>query len=362
MISAGGDIPGRHHGMLRMIFKDFPVGTGGGMERVFAVAEQLGEVARAAFGAGRRLERVTRLRGGTKKGVYRAAFADGGTAIFYVWGASEDYWPGGADGADGDQAEPFSHASGLDLFQAALARLDGLEVRTPELYLADGSGERFGADVAVLEDVPGPNLLALMEDEPRRAAPILRELGDAIGAMHALRGPGFGKVAYVDGGGVSRGGSCEGVVLDRALANLAEGAARDERLGGVRDGLEQELRELAAAIRPRSDYRLIHGELGPEHVLVDGRGRPVIIDIEGLMYFDVEWEHVFLRLRYQEDYRFLHLDGMDPGRLRLYALAMHLSLVAGPLRLLDGDYPEREGMLSIVEYNLRRVLAWGAES
>ena len=71
------------------------------------------------------------------------------------------------------------------------------------------------------------------------------------------------------------------------------------------------MRRLAAAIRPRSDYRLIHGELGPDHVLVDGRGRPVIIDIEGLMYFDVEWEHVFVRLRFQEDYRFLHRDGVD---------------------------------------------------
>jgi hypothetical protein len=46
----------------------------------------------------------------------------------------------------------------------------------------------------------------------------------------------------------------------------------------------------------------------------------------------------------------------------LYALAMHLSLVAGPLRLLDGDFPEREGMLQIVEHNLRRVLAQRTES
>ena len=88
----------------------------------------------------------------------------------------------------------------------------------------------------------------------------------------------------------------------------------------------------------------------------------MIIDIEGLMYFDVEWEHVFLRLRFQDDYRYLDQDGLDSGRLRLYALAMHLSLVAGPLRLLDGDFPHREGMLGIVEYNLRRVLAWGTES
>jgi hypothetical protein len=328
------------------------------MTRTFTSDEQLAEVTRAAFGDGRRLDGVTRLRGGTKKGVYRAAFADGGTAIVYVWDAAEDYWPGGADG---DHAEPFSHPSGLDLFLAAGARLGGVGVRTPEVYLAGGQ-DRFGADVAVVEDVAGPNLLELMDDDPDRAEPVLRQLGDAVAAMHALKGPGFGKVVYVDGGGVPKGNNCEGVVLDQALVNLAEGAARDNRLRAARDDVEQRLRGLAAAIRPRADYRLVHGELGPEHVLTDGQGRPVMIDIEGLMYFDVEWEHVFLRLRYREDYRFLDRPGLDPARLRLYALAMHLSLVAGPLRLLDGDFPEREGMLQIVEHNLRRVLAQRTES
>ena len=109
-------------------------------------------------------------------------------------------------------------------------------------------------------------------------------------------------------------------------------------------------------MQPRADYRLIHGELGPDHVLIDERGEPVIIDIEGLMFFDVEWEHVFLRLRFDEHYRSLREDGLDEERLRFYRLAMHLSLIAGPLRLLDGDFPDREPMLWIVEYNIDKVL------
>ncbi|MGW3664645.1 hypothetical protein [Streptomyces sp. NPDC005141] len=38
-------------------------------------------------------------------------------------------------------------------------------------------------------------------------------------------------------------------------------------------------------------------------------------------------------------------------------LAMRLSLVAGPLRLLDGDFPDREFMQGIAERNLREALA-----
>ncbi|MEU0751347.1 hypothetical protein ABZ476_33950, partial [Streptomyces albogriseolus] len=39
---------------------------------------------------------------------------------------------------------------------------------------------------------------------------------------------------------------------------------------------------------PRTEHGLIHGELGPDHVLVDASGHPVLIDIEGAMFFDVE--------------------------------------------------------------------------
>ncbi|MCW2942748.1 MAG: aminoglycoside phosphotransferase [Actinomycetia bacterium] len=38
--------------------------------------------------------------------------------------------------------------------------------------------------------------------------------------------------------------------------------------------------------------------------------------------------------------------------------AMRLSLVAGPLRLLDGDFPDRDAMIRIAEYNLQQALAF----
>jgi hypothetical protein len=71
----------------------------------------------------------------------------------------------------------------------------------------------------------------------------------------------------------------------------------------------------------------------------------------------VEWEHVFLELRFGEHYRCLRASGLDEQRIRFYRLALHLSLIAGPLRLLDGDYPDHEPMLEIVEANIARALA-----
>ena len=318
-----------------------------------AAAGVLADLVRSALGTGTQLRQVTRLRGSSKKGVYRVDLdGEPTTAIVYLWDPREDFWPT-ADGATSgrDDSDPFSHASGLDLFRAAHARLSELGIRTPRLYLADASREHYPADAAVVEDVAGPSLEHIIETEPRRAAPALQELSEMLRALHADTADAFGKLLPVTSGRAAAGGSCAAVVLARALADLAEAAARVPRIADARARFADTLHERAARIGPRPGHSLIHGELGPDHVLTGGEGRPVLIDIEGLMYFDPEWEHVFLRLRFGEHYRFLREPGLDPHRLALYRLALHLSLVAGPLRLLDGDFPDREPMLQIVTYN-----------
>ena len=167
---------------------------------------------------------MTRVRGGSKKGVYRRGCADGFSAILYVWSRAEDYSP----------AEPDAEAE--DVFTHA------------------GVG-----------GVGGP---------PARP-------------------------------GAPNAGRCEQIVLDRALRHLDRAAGRVPPIADARSRLAETLRALAAAIEPRAEYALIHGELGPDHVLVTGRREPVVIYIEGTMYFDAEWEHVFLRLRFGQAYRWL---------------------------------------------------------
>ncbi|MFF2078700.1 phosphotransferase family protein [Kitasatospora sp. NPDC058162] len=319
-----------------------------------AVQAELAAAAQAALGGGRRLTAVQRLAGGSKKGVYRLVMDDATTAIAYRWCAAENYWPA-AEGDD-DLADPFSPGLGLDVFEAAHARLDGLGVRVPAIRLVDRSGARGPAELAIVEDVRGESLESLLARDRRAAAPVLERLGGALAAMRDHRAPGYGKVVVVDAGARSHGSSCEQVVLDRARRDLAEAAARDPRVAEARDRLADRLSALAEAVRPRAEYALVHGELGPDHVLVDPAGRPVVIDIEGTMYFDVEWEHVFLRIRLHDDYRPLEPAGLDEHRFALYLLAQRLSLTAGPLRLLDGDFPHRAAMAGIAEYNLNRAL------
>ena len=65
-----------------------------------------------------------------------------------------------------------------------------------------------------------------------------------------------------------------------------------------------------------------------------------------------------LRVRHPEGhYRRLAVDGLDEDRIALYTLAHRLSLTAGPLRLLEGDFPDRAFMRGIAEHHLAEALA-----
>jgi len=332
------------------------------MERAFAGREELAGVAASALGADRRLARVERLRGGSKKGVYRLVFDDGTSVIGYVWSAAENYWPD----AGGPDHGPFGDASGAGLFEAAHAELTGLGVRVPRVYLIDRSRTAFADDIALVEDVRGGTLESWLDGGRAGGEEVLARLAGALKLMHARRDRRIGKlgllgaaaVGGVGGAAAAAGRTCEQIVLDRALDHLAQAAARVESVAGARARLAEITGELFAAVRPRTDHRLIHGELGPDHVLIDSYGQPVLIDIEGLMFFDVEWEHVFLELRFGGHYPVLRPGGLDERRLAFYRLAMHLSLIAGPLRLLDGDFPDRDEMTEIVDYNVGRALAF----
>jgi Phosphotransferase enzyme family len=329
-------------------------------ERKFADVESMRPVVRAAFGRGRSLLRVERLAHGSKKGAYRLTMDDGGTALVYVWDDSEDYWQGVLpEGAD-DPADPFSHASGLALFEAAARRLAAAGVRCPELLLADRSRSEYPADIAVVEDIAGGTLEALLENDPAAAQRPLSVLAGWLAAMAAARAPSPGKVAFIDAGGRSPVTACEKVMLGRALAQLAEIAGRDRRAADAQDRLEETLHSLAQPIGPRTAASLVHGELGPDHVLLDRRGEPVLIDIEGAMYFDAEVEHVWMRMRFGGHYAKLNRGGLDEDRLRFYQLCTHLDLVAGPLRIAGTSHPEREWFRGLAEHHLQRALKFPA--
>ncbi|WP_326559659.1 phosphotransferase family protein [Micromonospora sp. NBC_01796] len=323
------------------------------MTRVFLQPDDLRDLVMDQFGTDRRLAALERLTGGSKKGVYRLRLDDQATVILYVWAAGENYWPPARAVPD----DPFTDASGAELFAANYAALTAADVRTPRLLMLDRDGRYHPADLALVEDVGGVTLEALMAQDPAAAATPLSTLGDALRRMHTTRGSQYGKLAAIARGEALQARSTEDIIQDRALGHLDAAAARDVRLADARERITDHVRHLRGAVTAREEYGLIHGELGPDHVLVTPSGEPAMVDIEGLTFFDVEWEHAWLRMRFGDAYSALHPVELDPNRLEFYRYAQVLSLIDGPLRIADTDFPDRRWMLDLAEWNIAKALA-----
>jgi len=314
--------------------------------RLHEVEEVIGEAL-----PGEVVRDVLRLTGGSKKGVYRVTLDDFSTAVVYRWHRDENYWP---DAGSADTELALGDASGLHLFLASHAELHRAGVRVPRVLCAsDGSEAHDGW--AVIEDVSGGTLETTLAQTSPVGNRATRQLARQVEGMHAVVGERPGKVRHVrDGGGSSVASHLE--VFERAQRDLAEASHRIDAIDSEQSKISDTLADRVSEIRPRARFSLIHGELGPDHVLLAADGEPVVIDIEGAMFFDVEWEHAFVELRFGGNYRHFASDDLDSERLRLYRLCMYLSLVAGPLRLLDGDFPHREAMQRIIDANVGRVL------
>jgi hypothetical protein len=149
--------------------------------------EDLARATRAALGGRRQLQGVGRLAGGTTKGVYRLTLNDGATVIAYLWEDSENYWPQAPN--QKDVADPFAPGDSVDLFATAHSRLASLGLRVPEIYLLDRDRAYYPADIAIVEDLPGEDLLALWERDPAAAEPTLARLREGLAANARLPGP-----------------------------------------------------------------------------------------------------------------------------------------------------------------------------
>ena len=223
--------------------------------------------------------------------------------------------------------------------------------------MLDREGRYLEADIALVEDAGALRLEELMERDPAAAAAPLSALGDALRRMHTTFGSHYGKLAAIVRGEASQTRRTEDIIVDRALGHLDAAATRDARLAGARHRIAAHVRYLRSTVIAREEYGLVHGELGPDHVLVTPAGEAVMIDFEGLAYFDVEWDHAWLQMRFGDTYPALRPVDLDPHRLALYRYAQTLSLIEGPLRIADTDFPNRQWMLDLAEWNILKALA-----
>ncbi|QHW35382.1 phosphotransferase [Paenibacillus rhizovicinus] len=318
------------------------------------------------FGSGYRPAGISRVFGGAQKVIYDVAFANGFHCLLYVWDLNMNFFKEDILDTEG----PAWNSYGADLFAMNHAFLTGNGIPTPALHALNRDQERYPFDYAFVEYMKGPKLEAYLfgsgtelatnagAGSSVRTEGLMEQFADVLKRMHGIRSRSYGKADHRDDQLVP----CHRQQLANAEKQLRFAAQHIHAVAEHEERLLRKLHELEHRIMPRQDYGFIHGELGPDHVLVKGDADLYLIDIEGASFYDVEHEHSFLHLRFGEHYERLRDDSLDPARLAFYQLHQYLSLTAGGLKLLQRGFHDRALAQGILDSNLRRALQFKGSS
>ncbi|WP_141500089.1 phosphotransferase [Paenibacillus luteus] len=301
------------------------------------------------FGSDYRIQRVVNRHGGAQKVVYKIECTNGFVCMLYIWDMASNYFQ------EEIEAEPEDERSfGSGRFEANHAFLCQHGIRTPALYYLNKERHRYAFDYAVVEYVDGQDAAHYLNSDAETYQIVFERIGSMLGHMHGLESPTYGRIQ-------DKGRSndcCYLKELADAKLSLSYAAAYISEIETKQEKLLNQLNELAARIGSRQRYSFIHGELGPDHVMVNEKLEPYVIDIEGCLFYDLEYEHSFLEFRFGDAYAYLRSSRLDHNRMLFYKMFHHLSCTEGGLKLLHRGFPNQQLAREIVEHNYRSALTF----
>jgi hypothetical protein len=302
------------------------------------------------FGTGYLVASVSKMQGGAQKVVYKIDCSNRFSCVLYVWDLAMNYFQ--EEKANEDINE---QSYGGDLFELNSKYLTQQGVRTPALYDLNKERNRYPFDFALVEYVDGQKAEAYFHHSDYRVQDtVFHRLVDMLSGMHANERHTYGKLNQM---GIPKK-KCHQLKMENAIVQLSYASQYMDEIRANQSKLLDTLYEFESRIEPRSRYGFIHGELGPDHVLVNDNLETYLIDIEGAAFFDIEHEHSFLELRFGDYYRYLKKDTLDPNRMLFYRLHHHISLTSGGLKLLHRGFPDKQFAKGLADHHSRRTLTF----
>ncbi|SET05938.1 phosphotransferase [Paenibacillus sp. NFR01] len=302
------------------------------------------------FGQGYHPEEAKAVSGGAQKLVYQIRCSNGFRFMLYVWDMRLNYF---REELEQEEAPGPISGYGGKKFQTVNAYLRKLQVGTPELYHFEAGSRPEEADFAFVEYIDGKEASDFFQADPGIQDQVFGPLAEMLTRMHEQTCAEWGPLDEPPSRPAT---GCHWPMLTHACRQLEYLSAYRTEFRNHRQGFVHILKDYASKIVPRSSYSFIHAELGPNHVLVDERLRPWLIDIEGALFFDAEYEHSFMEFRFDNYGPYFKNGRLDPVRMAFYKLYHHISYSAGAHRLLQRGYPDAEAIKDILEYNSRRAL------
>jgi hypothetical protein len=132
------------------------------------------------------------------------------------------------------------------------------------------------------------------------------------------------------------------LVFDFYAEELSIAAAIDSEISFLKSDLMylMERKKNEVTDMDKEEYPLIHGELTPPHVYILENGEIGLIDIEGIKYFDIEYDRAVIHLAYGDAIPVPKY--ICKEKLEFYTLCLkigHLSVAADYLAHVDKNHP-----------------------
>lgn len=289
------------------------------------------------------LESMERILGGAQKYTYLAKCTNGFEFVIYQWDKSTTYFE------NNDESAVFCSNS-ADLFQSnnELMRMHG--VLTPELFYMDKSRSECDCEYAFVEYVNGQDVDYIMEKEPERLDEVLKSLSNSIDRLHSIKNGVVGQVGRMQDADFN----LIAFELEDIHQNSIYLQQNDSRYTDIYIQVEKKAKEYAKELENRKEYTFIHGELGPNHVIVDKDNRAYLIDIEGAKFYDVEEELSFLDMRFNKMLRKAE-DAVDEQRMYFYYIGHCLGNLRGAVELKQKGYYDMDDVNGMIEFFHKQV-------
>jgi len=291
------------------------------------------------FGSEYLMEKAERVLGGAQKFVYKVTTQNGFIFVIYIWHESTSYF------ADLEGEDIFTSSS-AELFEMNNRLMIDHGICTPKLYYLDKTKDDFPFEYAYVEYIDGMDMDNIIEKYPERIEVVMLSLKNNIDKMHSIKNNQAGALNCIQ----SKEFSTVAYAFNNAKENLAY--LKDTDLESVDIYLKAEkiLNSIYNKVEESEEYSFVHFELGPNHVLVDNNNVTYLIDIEGAKFFDIEMEHSFLQMRFDQNYQYLQRDNLNSKKMRFYLLWHYLGNISGAYQLLKKNFYDMNEVKEMISY------------
>lgn len=290
------------------------------------------------FGKEYELVSMERILGGAQKYTFLAKCTNGFEFIIYQWGKEMTYFENNGENA-------VFCSSSAKLFQSNNELMRKYGVLTPKLFYVDRSRRDCDYEYAFVEYISGRDMDYIMEKEPNRLQEVLESLSVSIDKLHGIKSEVAGQVGRLQ--------TSDFDIISFELEDMRQNSSYlqeyDKEYADLYIQVEAKATEYADKLEKRKEYTFIHGELGPNHVIVDKDNNAYLIDIEGAKFYDVEEELSFLDIRFNKMLKKAENE-VDEKRIYFYYIGHCLGNLRGAVELKQEGYYDMNDVNGMIQF------------